>query len=387
MHSVFGSFAGRLRKTSKNFIDNQTFRLHYRVTFTILIVASLLTTLNQYFGAPILCMASGVPGGIMNTYCWIHGTFTVPASMSGTIGEHMPHPGVGPTTDPNLIRVNEHGEEVRHAWYQWVCFVLFLQAAMCYTPHYLWKSWEGGKLNMLMQDLNEQNLDDPSTKKERRMAAVQYFIRTLHSHRLYVAKYVFCEVLNFVNVILQLYLMNFFLGGQFFTYGTDVLRMSEMPMEERVDPMSKVFPKVTKCTFNNYGPSGTVETKDGLCVLALNIINEKIYIFLWFWFLTLCAWTAVHLFFRVLSVSLVNFRYWEMRFVVMERDRHEINLLSNRAKGNARSDLNTVVRMCDYGDFFILMQLAKHYDPNVYMEFIIDLRDRLTSKGADNIDH
>ena len=63
MHSVFGSFAGRLRKTSKNFIDNQTFRLHYRVTFTILIVASLLTTLNQYFGAPILCMASGVPGG------------------------------------------------------------------------------------------------------------------------------------------------------------------------------------------------------------------------------------------------------------------------------------------------------------------------------------
>ena len=116
------------------------------------------------------------------------------------------------------IRVNEHGEEVRHAWYQWVCFVLFLQAAMCYTPHYLWKSWEGGKLNMLMQDLNEQNLDDPSTKKERRMAAVQYFIRTLHSHRLYVAKYVFCEVLNFVNVILQLYLMNFFLGGQVSTF-------------------------------------------------------------------------------------------------------------------------------------------------------------------------
>ena len=66
--------------------------------------------------------------------------------------------------------------------------------------------------------------------------------------------------------------------------------------------------QVTKCTFNNYGPSGTVENKDGLCVLAINIINEKIYIFLWFWFLTLCVWTGVHLFIRILSMALVNFR-------------------------------------------------------------------------------
>jgi hypothetical protein len=49
------------------------------------------------------------------------------------------------------------------------------------------------------------------------------------------------------------------------------------------DPMARIFPKVTKCTFNKYGPSATVEYIDGLCVLPLNVINEKIYIFLWFW--------------------------------------------------------------------------------------------------------
>ena len=47
--------------------------------------------------------------------------------------------------------------------------------------------------------------------------------------------------------------------------------------------MAKVFPKLTKCTFHKYGPSGTIEIKDGLCVLPLNILNEKIYILLWFW--------------------------------------------------------------------------------------------------------
>ena len=60
-----------------------------------------------------------------------------------------------------------------------------------------------------------------------------------------MSKYVFCEALNLANVVLQLYLMNFFLGGQFFDYGMDILRVSELPIEERVDPMSKVFPKVS----------------------------------------------------------------------------------------------------------------------------------------------
>ena len=34
--------------------------------------------------------------------------------------------------------------------------------------------------------------------------------------------------------------------------------------------------QVTKCTFHKYGPSGTVTRHDGLCILALNIINEKV---------------------------------------------------------------------------------------------------------------
>lgn len=47
--------------------------------------------------------------------------------------------------------------------------------------------------------------------------------------------------------------------------------------------MDRVFPKVAKCTFHMSGASGSLETHDGLCVLPLNIFNEKIYIFLWFW--------------------------------------------------------------------------------------------------------
>ena len=108
----------------------------------------------------------------MNTYCWIRGTFTIPSQLTGRQGIDFPHPGVGPPVsgsldavsgpgtypkdaagplsteelrgiDTNLIEVTEHGDEIRHAWYQWVCFVLCLQAIMCYIPHFLWKACEG----------------------------------------------------------------------------------------------------------------------------------------------------------------------------------------------------------------------------------------------------
>ena len=59
---------------------------------------------------------------------------------------------------------------------------------------------------------------------------------------------------------------------------------------------------------------------------------------------------------------------------------YRLSLLSNRSKGSKKSDLASVIRKCAYGDFFLLMQLSKHFDPAVYHEFIIDLRDRLKDK-------
>ena len=47
------------------------------------------------------------------------------------------------------------------------------------------------------------------------------------------------------------------------------------------------FFRMTKCTFHKYGTSGNIENHDVLCILPLNIVNEKIYIFIWFWFLVL----------------------------------------------------------------------------------------------------
>ena len=49
--------------------------------------------------------------------------------------------------------------------------------------------------------------------------------------------------------------------------------------------MIYIFPRMTKCTFHKFGVSGEVEKHDALCILPLNIVNEKIYIFIWFWYI------------------------------------------------------------------------------------------------------
>ena len=66
---------------------------------------------------------------------------------------------------------------------------------------------------------------------------------------------------------------------------------------------------MTKCTFHKFGPSGTVEKFDGLCVLPLNIINEKIYVFLWFWFIILTVITGMQVIYRFVLCSFVFIIY------------------------------------------------------------------------------
>ena len=142
-----------------------------------------------------------------------------------------------------------------HKYYQWVCFVIFLEAAAFYIPRLLWKSAEGGRVKMLVGGLMEPLVSEDD-KQDQIATIVKYFRLYRGKHGNYAIKYFMCEVLNFINVIGQIYFLDFFLGYEFRTYGLDVVNFSEMEPEDRSGPMHVVFPKVTKCTFHKYGPSG-----------------------------------------------------------------------------------------------------------------------------------
>lgn len=58
--------------------DCAVFRMHNTFTCVLLLACSLIITANQFVGNPIQCIVDGVPTHVVNTYCWISSTFTMP---------------------------------------------------------------------------------------------------------------------------------------------------------------------------------------------------------------------------------------------------------------------------------------------------------------------
>ena len=67
---------------------------------------------------------------------------------------------------------------------------------------------------------------------------------------------------------------------QFLSYGPRVLHYYQLPSEERQffasNPMCEVFPRISACNFVRYGTAGRQENLNAICVLSLNMINDKV---------------------------------------------------------------------------------------------------------------
>ncbi len=129
----------------------------------------------------------------------------------------------------------------------------------------LWHNWEGGRLKrVLPKDLFYEVSDKrmPAFPKpigilkedvlRSNVATIQAFIeRHIGKVRYsaYMWKYMACEGLNLLNLVLQMTCINYFLGGMFTTYGAMCFNISNMDPEDRSDPMNLVFPKVASLLF------------------------------------------------------------------------------------------------------------------------------------------
>lgn len=355
----------------KNFIkprlfvtDCTVFRFHYRLTALLLTACSILVSATQFYGDPIQCIQTDdVPKKVLDTYCWVEGTFTLPKAFDKEVGTQVVYAGVD-QRDPG-------DEVVFHAYYQFVCFVLLFQAILFYVPRLMWRSCEGGRLKNLLQELNRPVMECCERKK-RCDHLVKYFRTNMRHHSSYSFKYLICEFMNFVNVVGQIYFVDYFLGGEFTTYGWRVLHFATSAQEKRIDPMMTVFPRLTKCTFHRYGPSGDVMKYDALCLLPLNIVNEKIYILMWFWFIILAIITAISILYKLLLLSSRTIRYFA---------------LHSFARLTPKDHLRAIIRKTNYGDWFVLFLLAKNMEVINFKDFLNDLFKDFKAPLINNDNH
>jgi len=346
-------------------IDNIAFRLHYKLTAPLLVLMSILITSNQLIGQPIDCLLD--PGmdkfnAVINQYCWIHTTFSVDKHFKSRIGKAVPYHGIG---------LQQGGDRVTYrTYYQWVPFFLVFQAVMFFSPRWLWKYWEGGKLKTLLSGITNP-MQKKEDQKEMEKYLVEYTCKTFHKHNQYAMKYYFTEFLNVANVFFNIWLLDIFLGGAFMKYGLDVLSFPGLDPKVRTDPMMKLFPRMSKCTFNVYGPTGDIQDQDAFCLLALNILNEKIFILLWFWLMVLAGVTSATFVIRLVSISSTTCRK---------------QMLQCRGKVISDSELMTVLDNAQIGDFHILELLGKNMDNLMFGDYLRSLSEAMASnKPGSNI--
>lgn len=162
--------------------------------------------------------------------------------------------------------------------------------------------------------------------------------------------------------------MNVFLGGSFNNFGPALASFYYNPnIANSVDPMARIFPKVTMCTFKYFGSSGTVQNLELLCVLPLNIVNEKIFAFLWFWYVILAIVSAMAVLFRIITICSSTVR---------------VHIIMSQIRTGPKFQIKNVVKKLNVGDWFVLHQLGKNIDPRVLKEIVLELNKSSEKKTA-----
>ncbi|KAL3307221.1 Innexin inx2, partial [Cichlidogyrus casuarinus] len=228
-------------------------------------------------------------------------------------------------------------------YYQWVPLVLGLQAIMYYLPRIVWASFVYNKVGTDLENLVKSAFNASKEEGQNREKTVKHVAKTLevlvfnrreyrqvhnsisrtmrhtlsslpgkrHGNNL-VYMYLFIKVLYLLVGMAQLFIMYLFLRFDehegYFWFGFRILQdiINGKPWTE-----TNIFPRVGMCRheMKNVGSDNKIFAQ---CVLPINMLNEKIYVFLYFFFAAVLIMTA-------LSIPL-----WIIRMGMKNRQRHFI---------------------------------------------------------------
>ncbi|CAG2214609.1 inx [Mytilus edulis] len=276
--------------------DDWIDRVNHIWTVLLLALFAVVVTSGQYIlGDAIQCWTPAEFTGQFNSYaksiCWISNTYYIPQ------GDVIPE---------NIAT----RQEAEITYYQWVPIILLFQALMFKIPNIAWRLLNGySGINMdkicilsestLMSspDDRQKNIshiakymhrwiesqrdfhDNALVRMRRRVSSVIIFCLGKRDGTFLTGYYIFIKFLYAANVVGQFFLLNAFMATDYNVFGFEV--MSYLFTNGEWTPSPR-FPRVTLCDFVIRQLSNhhryTVQ-----CVLPLNLFNEKIFIFLWFW--------------------------------------------------------------------------------------------------------
>ncbi|XP_075266145.1 innexin unc-9-like isoform X2 [Convolutriloba macropyga] len=281
-------------------------RLNHRFTAMILVVLGILVSTKQYVGDPINCWTPAQFNRewveYTNNICWISNTYYLPFETAVADGKK----------DGKILHIK---------YYQWVPIILALQGLLFYIPRTVWRAFcvaAGIDIDKIVNTATtfESVLNPDLWTKTVRYLAKHYDryldaqrdighgaiarIRLLASRLFCVCSrrygnylnvfYIFTKFLYLFNVFGQLFLLGHWLGDGYQTYG---LTVAKKIFEGKDWTEDGRFARVTLCDFEVRQVGANVEYTVQ-CVLSINLFNEKIYLFVWYWLVFVAIATSIN---------------------------------------------------------------------------------------------
>ncbi|CAF0746441.1 unnamed protein product [Didymodactylos carnosus] len=242
--------------------DNDDFhndRLNHRFTAGLLICFAVITSTTSCW-IPAQLRRDGYTAYI-ESYCWISSTYYIHIN--------------------NTIPLTEDGrKQALLGYYQWIPFILLLIAFCFYLPRMLWRSMNtrsGMDIQSFIKDGHKSSKHLIPTLQ--RYCHFNYTNHGKYGNYLTIL-YFITKMFYLTNSIVQFVLLNIFLGYKKVMIDYSILEtiLAGNPLKD-----SYFFPRVTLCDLK-IREIGIVHRYTIQCVLPVNMLNEKIFIILWFWF-------------------------------------------------------------------------------------------------------
>lgn len=109
-----------------------------------------------------------------------------------------------------------------------------------------------------------------------------------------------------------------------------------------------------------------MQKHDAMCILPINIVNEKIYVVLWFWFY----------FIAIVSVLAVVYRLFTF---VSQAAR--VNATHLHCRTSNKRELRDIIQHASIGDWFLIDLLSRNLSSNNFCKLISYISGEKTTFG------
>ncbi|VDO97917.1 unnamed protein product [Soboliphyme baturini] len=368
-----------------DFVD----RLNYYYTSILIVAFAAFVSGWSFVGTPIMCWFPAYFKGYWIQYsldyCYVQNSYFLPFVKSPPAKNYW-----NLVNEPIDIPVSVEERDRRLiGYYQWVPFVLALMAICFYAPVVLWRSLNGYSgigvkaICGMAQLMNNMQPD----QRQKSIKSIVRFLdhsvllsETLHDSRVFSGRYVvllylLVKLIYLVNSILQFFVLKAFLGLDDDWWGFRVLRSitSGTEWEE-----TGHFPRVTLCDFE-VRELGNLHRHTVQCVLMINMFNEKIFVFLWWWFLLIA------------SLNVFDFLIWIVEWIYDETCHNYIityiKVMDNTFLKTDRPKARQFISSCLKPDgIFLLRLIRKNAGEALSVELLNSMwkRFKQRSEAVDN---